>query len=137
MLVRRMVEDLDVPMAVRVCPIVREPDGLAMSSRNAYLSPEDRKRAVALSAALRSAEESIAQGERGSAAIAARIRGVIEAVAPERIDYIAVVHPETLLPVETVEGAAVVLVAVVIGGTRLIDNCTVQAPKPPARSTSP
>jgi pantoate--beta-alanine ligase len=121
--IRRMVEDLNVPVQVRVCPIVREPDGLAMSSRNAYLNSDERQRAVSLFESLRHAEKMIAEGETS----AARIRGDVEEILLERgkgqIQYIALADPETLEPVERITGETLIALAVRIGKTRLIDNC--------------
>ncbi len=124
--VKRMVEDLNVPIAVRVCPIVREPDGLAMSSRNAYLSPGERQQAVVLSQGLRLAQELVAQGRRDAVEIVEQVRGAILAAPDARIDYVALVDPETLQPIAAVAGPAVLLLAVRIGGTRLIDTCTLE-----------
>ena len=117
--VRRMVEDLAIPIAIEICPTVREPDGLAMSSRNAYLSADERRRAVALHEGLRAAEASWRRGEAPAAAEEA-IRAALEArgVAP---DYAAVVDPLSLGPPRP-GGAAVALVAGRLGSTRLIDN---------------
>ena len=121
--IRRMVEDLNVPIQIRVCPIVREPDGLAMSSRNAYLNPEERNRAVALSESLRLAERLIVAGE----ASAERIRAAVEEILLDRgkgqVEYVALSNPETLEPVERIVGETLVALAVRIGKTRLIDNC--------------
>lgn len=121
--IRRMVEDLNVPVQVRVCPIVREPDGLAMSSRNAYLSADERQRALALSESLRLAAKMMGEGETG----VERIRSAVEKILVERgkgqIEYIALADPETLAPVERITGETLIALAVRIGRTRLIDNC--------------
>jgi pantoate--beta-alanine ligase len=121
--IRRMVEDLNVPIEVRVCPIVREPDGLAMSSRNAYLSPAARRRALVLWQSLQRATALVAAGERSTVAIAQAIRGVILSAEDARIEYIALADPETLQSVETIVGPTVAALAVKIENTRLIDNC--------------
>jgi len=125
--IRRLVRDLDIPVRIEVCPIVREDDGLAMSSRNRYLEAADRARAVALSRALRAAEEAARNGERDAAAIAARARAALaeEGVEPE---YLELVAADTLAPVERV-GDADVLVAVAarVGPARLIDNTIIHA----------
>jgi len=126
--IRRMAADLNVPVAVRVCPIVREPDGLAMSSRNRYLSPAARRRALVLSQSLRAAEELVASGERDAATIAARMRAVIATAEDARIDYAALVDPETLLPVEKITRPTLAALAVKIENTRLIDNCVLEPP---------
>ncbi len=121
--IRRMAEDLNVPIQIRICPIIREPDGLAMSSRNAYLDSDERQRAVSLSKSLRRAEELIAGGETS----VERIRGAVEEIllqdAKGEIEYVALADPETLEPVESISGETVIALAVQIGKTRLIDNC--------------
>jgi pantoate--beta-alanine ligase len=119
--VRAMVRDLDFGVEIVAMPIVREPDGLALSSRNAYLSPDARARALSLSAALLEARAAAAAGERDAAALRARAAGRLEA-AGVRIDYVEIVHPDTLAPVERAEPGSVMLVAAFVGGTRLIDN---------------
>ena len=126
LVIRRMVADLDVPAAIRVCPTVREADGLALSSRNRYLSPTARQKALALYHSLQLAEELTAQGERGTRVIAARMRELIERAADIQIDYIALVDPETLQPVETIVGRTLVALAMHIENTRLIDNCLLE-----------
>ena len=123
LVIRRMAADLDLPAAIRVCPIVREPDGLAMSSRNRYLTPAARQRAMVLWKSLQLAGELVEQGERDARMIAARMRGVIETAEDARIDYVALVDPETLQPVETIANATLAALAVKIENTRLIDNC--------------
>jgi pantoate--beta-alanine ligase len=115
LVVRRMVRDLDVPIEIRVCPTVREPDGLAMSSRNAYLGPDARRRAAVLWKSLEAARQLAGRGQRDAEIIAGGVS----------IDYAAVVDPETLRPVRTVAGATLAAVAVRIDGTRLIDNCII------------
>jgi len=120
--IRRMVEDLNVPIAIRVCPIVREPDGLAMSSRNAYLSPAERHRALVLWNSLCLASELVAGGERDAAVVAERMRDVILSAEDARIDYVALVDPDTLAPVEAIRGRTLAVLAVHVGQTRLIDN---------------
>jgi pantoate--beta-alanine ligase len=120
--ISRMAEDLNVPIEVRVCPIIREPDGLAMSSRNAYLDVDARQRALVLIRSLRLAERMIADGERDAATIHAAIKREIETAEDAKIDYIALADPGTLAPVDRIDGPLVAVLAVVIGGTRLIDN---------------
>jgi pantoate--beta-alanine ligase len=126
LVIRRMVSDLDVPVAIRVCPIVREANGLAMSSRNRYLSPAARQRALVLWKSLQLASELVKQGERNAPAIAAQMRAVIESAEDARIDYIALVDPDTLQPVETIAGPTLAALAVKIENTRLIDNCLLE-----------
>jgi pantoate--beta-alanine ligase len=123
-LVRQMVRDLDWPIEIVAVPTVREADGLAMSSRNAYLAPEDRRRAVALSRALHAAQKAWKNGETRAAAIEARMRQEIRAEPEISVEYIAVAEPEALAPVVTVEAGTVVAIAARVGGTRLIDNIT-------------
>jgi pantoate--beta-alanine ligase len=120
--IRRMVADLDVPAVIRVCPIVREPDGLAMSSRNAYLDANARRQAVVLWKSLCLADELVNRGERDGKTIVRRMRAAIESAPDARVDYVALVDPETLEPVERIEGPALAALAVRIGATRLIDN---------------
>ncbi len=127
LIIRRMAADLDLDVEIVTCPIVREPDGLALSSRNAYLDPEERKAALVLSTSLRWAERSVAAGERDAARLAAGIRAVLEAEPRARIDYVEAVDPETLEPVAEVRGEVLVALAVFIGSTRLIDNVRLRA----------
>ncbi len=123
--IRRMVEDLDVPIELNVCPTVREPDGLAMSSRNAYLSPDARERALVLWKSLQRAVELVAHGERDAQQIVQQMREIITTADDARIDYIALVDPGTLESVDRITGPTVALLTVTIENTRLIDNCLV------------
>ncbi|MEX2317533.1 MAG: pantoate--beta-alanine ligase [Pirellulales bacterium] len=122
LVVRQMVEDLNVPVAVRVGPIVREADGLAMSSRNAYLSPDERRRALALSQSLRLAEQLAAGGERKVAVIERRMRELIDSSGGAELQYIAFLMDGTVTPVATISGPTAVVLAAFVGKTRLIDN---------------
>jgi len=122
LIIGRMAADLDLDVEVVTCPLVREADGLALSSRNAYLSPDERRAALALSTSLRWAERAAAAGERDAARLVAGIRAVLEAEPLARIDYVEAVDPETLEPVGEVRGEVLVALAVFIGPTRLIDN---------------
>jgi pantoate--beta-alanine ligase len=126
--IRRLVADLNVPVEVRVMPTVREADGLAMSSRNRYLAPDERRRATALVESLRLAAQLVAGGERSAAAVARRMHEVILSADPARIDYVALVDPETLEPVDEIHGPTLAALAVVIGQTRLIDNWLLEPP---------
>jgi pantoate--beta-alanine ligase len=119
---RKMVRDLDFPLEIIVCPIVREPDGLAMSSRNRYLSEEERCQALVLSRALRTAELQAARGEHRTVELLRTMRAVLQQEPAIRIDYLAVVDPDTLLPIDTVEFGALLAIAAYVGNTRLIDN---------------
>ena len=120
--IRRMVDDLDVPMEVRVCPTLREADGLAMSSRNRYLDGPSRQQALVLWKSLCLADELVQQGRRDAAAIRETMIELIHAAADARIDYVALVDPDTLQPVDRITGRTLAALAVRIGNTRLIDN---------------
>ena len=119
--IRRFVEDLDIPVRIAVCPTVREPDGLALSSRNAHLSPPERERATALHRALDAARAVAARGERDPDAVAAPARAVLrdQGIAPE---YFELVDADTMAPAAHINGNVLALVAARIGTTRLIDN---------------
>jgi pantoate--beta-alanine ligase len=120
LLIRRMVRDLDFPVEVVAVPTVREPDGLAMSSRNTYLTPFDREVALVLSRALRAGEQAASEG---ASAIRRAARDVLAAEPGCRVDYLALVHPDTLDDVaEWYRGEALLAVAARVGPTRLIDN---------------
>lgn len=122
LVIRRMVRDLDVPIEVRVCPTVREADGLAMSSRNAYLDPQARRRSLVLWKSLDLAQTLVNQGQRDAGAIRAEMEKQILTAEDAQIEYIALADPETLAPADEIRQRAVALLAVRIGGTRLIDN---------------
>jgi pantoate--beta-alanine ligase len=117
----RMARDLDMGVEVVGMPVVRDPDGLALSSRNAYLSPEERGRAVAISGGLEEARRRATAGERDPSRLAAGIRAAVEA-AGLRVDYVELVHPLSLRPVATAVTGTRALVAAFMGRTRLIDN---------------
>jgi pantoate--beta-alanine ligase len=119
--VRRMVADLDLGVEILGMPIVREPDGLAMSSRNAYLSPEERRRALALSRGLGAARARFEAGERHAIVLEVAATSVLEE-AVDRVDYVELRDAATLAPVTVVERECVLLVAAFVGKTRLIDN---------------
>ena len=121
-LIRQMVRDLDWPLELAVVPTVREPDGLALSSRNVYLKPEDRRSALGLSAALRAAHDAWRVGERRAAVIETHARRVLATHPDLAVNYVAVVEPETLAPVTEVARDTVVALAGRVGDTRLIDN---------------
>jgi len=120
--IKRMVADLNMPLDVCVCPIVREPDGLAMSSRNRYLAPDERARAVCLYEALEHCRREVAAGGRQADKLIEQMRGIIEKKGG-RVDYIYIVDMETLEPVSVVGSQSLVALAVFFGSTRLIDNC--------------
>jgi pantoate--beta-alanine ligase len=126
--VRRMVRDLNIPVELVVMPTVREPDGLALSSRNVRLSADERRRAVALSRGLRAAETAVGAGEHDAARIAAAARAAMDDVEPE---YLALVDPDSFAPIENVNGRVLVAVAARIGDTRLIDNTIIHTAATP------
>jgi pantoate--beta-alanine ligase len=122
MVLKRLALDLDLPVEVMGRPIVREPDGLAMSSRNTYLAPEERAAALCLYRALLAARELALTGAKSRESILEAVRQIITSTPFTEIDYLALVNPETLQEVEAIEGAARLLLAVKVGATRLIDN---------------
>ncbi len=126
-IIRRMVRDLNLAVEIVVCPIVREPDGLAMSSRNAYLDAEQRKRALVLHRSLMRVQQLAGAGERNAARLVAAGREEISSESSVRLDYFEIVDAETLDAVEDVSGGALVAVAAYVGSTRLIDNVVLGA----------
>lgn len=126
--VRTLVRDLDLPVAIVGCPTLREPDGLAMSSRNARLGPAERAAAPMLYRALRQARAAWSAGERSGPALRQRMRGVLEAEPLARVDYASVADPATLDELDAVPGPALLSLAVWIGPVRLIDNLLLPAP---------
>ena len=125
--VRRMVRDLHLDVEIVPLPTVREPDGLAMSSRNVYLSPQEREAALVLSKALQQAEQRFAGGERDGERLRTAMRELIGQEPLAQLDYVSVADVETLQELELVEGAALASLAVRIGRTRLIDNVILQS----------
>ena len=121
LVIKRLVRDLDIPVRIEVCPTVREPDGLALSSRNALLSPDERARALALSRALRSARAAVTDGERDAAKVAGGARAQMTSAGAEP-EYFELVSTDTLAPVRVIDEDVLVVVAAQIGDTRLIDN---------------
>lgn len=124
--IQRMVKDLDMDTEVTVCPIVREADGLAMSSRNVYLNSDERKQALVLSKSLAMAEELINRGERDAAKVKDAIEKMIQQKPLAEIDYVAVVDGETLKDVSVISNKVLIALAVKFGRTRLIDNIIVE-----------
>ena len=122
---RRMVADLDLPVALEIVPTVREPDGLALSSRNVRLDAGERERAVALSRGLGAAEAAIGAGERDAARLREAALSTMHELGVEP-EYLALVDPDSFLPVDTVNGRVLVAVAARVGSTRLIDNALIQ-----------
>lgn len=135
--VRQLVRDLHVPVEIVAGPTVREADGLAMSSRNAYLDPEQRRAATVLHRALRDAEALIASGERRAAAVCERLSATLAEEPRLTIDYVAAVDADSFQPVETLAGSVVLPIAVRLGGTRLIDNLRLRVTPPPLSSPIP
>jgi pantoate--beta-alanine ligase len=123
--IARMARDLNLPVEVVSCPLVREADGLAMSSRNAYLSPEDRRAAVALSRSLRAVSEAVLAGARDAAVLRGLVVDTLRAEPGVELDYAAVVDAGTLEPVDHVVADTLVALAAVVGKARLIDNLTI------------
>ena len=121
-IIRRMVRDLNFPIEIIGAPTVREPDGLACSSRNEYLKPVEREQAAVLQRGLQEARRLLAQGERSAQAILQGARGVIESAPLARMDYLEIVNAETLQPVTEAGSDSVIVVAAFFGQTRLIDN---------------
>lgn len=120
--IRRMIRDLNFEIEMRVCPTVRESDGLAMSSRNALLSPELRAEATCLHRALQRAQELFDAGQRSTAPLLAAMEEIIQESPHARLDYAAVVSPDSLREMRRIESEAVILVAARFNGTRLLDN---------------
>ena len=119
--IRRLVADLDIPVRIEVCPTAREPDGLAMSSRNALLSPDQRSRAASLHRALSAIQDAVDAGEQDP--VAARAQALAELPGTElELEYLELVSPDTLAPLERLDGEALAVIAARIGATRLIDN---------------
>lgn len=127
--IKRMVADLNMPLEICVCPIVREPDGLAMSSRNRYLTPPQRQQALCLSGALQLCCREVASGGRDVRTLIEQMQQLIEK-AGGRVDYIQIVDTETLEPISLLRPGAMAALAVFVGSTRLIDNCVLDLNTP-------
>jgi pantoate--beta-alanine ligase len=127
-IVQQMVQDLNVPVEIRVCPIVREPDGLALSSRNVYLDSDQRKQATVLYRALNAGCEIIASGERDGALVLRRMKDAIGTAPAAVIDYVAVVDAATLEPIDHLRGEVLLALSVKFDQTRLIDNLKIMVP---------
>jgi len=124
--IRRMVADLNFPVEIRSCPTVRESDGLALSSRNAYLDPDQRRQAVCLNQALQHAQQLVESGVTKSTDIIAAMKGIIDKQSLGRIDYISIVDNDLLQPIERIDRPAIIAVAVHFGSARLIDNIVIE-----------
>lgn len=125
LVIRKMVADLNLPVTVCPCPIVREVDGLALSSRNTYLSGEERQQGLALSRSLRVADELVQSGERNANMVRSAMRHELDEAGVMEVDYIAIADMDTLHPVELIDRPCRALVAARVGQTRLIDNCQI------------
>jgi pantoate--beta-alanine ligase len=125
-IIKKMVSDLNMPVKVRVMPIIREKDGLALSSRNIYLSREERKDALALSAALHIAGDLVKSGASDADKIIRKIKEIIKTKKTAKVDYISIVDPDNLKPVKEITGRCLITLAAWIGKTRLIDNIVVK-----------
>jgi pantoate--beta-alanine ligase len=125
-IIRRMVRDLNLPVHITVCPIVREPDGLAMSSRNAYLDPEQRKEALVLQRSLLVVQQLIEHGESAASNLIVAGRQEFADKPSVRLDYFEIVNPDTLDPIQAIEDRALIAVAAYVGSTRLIDNLLIR-----------
>ncbi len=124
--IRKMVDDLNLDIQIVGLPIVREPDGLAMSSRNQYLGNTERKTAKSLNEALQKAQQLIAQGESSAETIRSRIRTIIEREGQAQVDYISVCDPKRFEELEEIQGKTMIALAVHVGKARLIDNCLIE-----------
>jgi len=126
-IIKKMVSDLNMPIQIRVLPIIRESDGLAMSSRNKYLSDKERRESLVLYKSLKLAKKLINKGMRDSKNIIAKIKNLIRSVKSARIDYVSINDANNLVPLKRIKGEALILLAVFIGKTRLIDNIKIRA----------
>ena len=124
--IRKMAEDLNLAVEVVGLPIIREPDGLAMSSRNQYLGKTERETAKSLHEALQQARQLVAQGESSAATIRSRMRNIIEREGRAQVDYISVCDPKRFEELEEIRGKAMIALAVHVGKARLIDNCLIE-----------
>ena len=129
LVVRRLVADLNLDVQIRLCPIVRDADGLALSSRNRYLSPQERRQALLLHQALQHVVSRVAGGERNCQTLLSEIEALFAAAPGVRLDYASIADPETLAPLERIEGPAVCALAAFVGTTRLIDNTLLAPPQ--------
>jgi pantoate--beta-alanine ligase len=136
LVIRRMVRDLDMPVRIEVLPTVREADGLALSSRNAYLSPDERERATGLSRALAAAEETVERGETDRDAVLAAARAELEHAGIEP-EYLELCSTDDLSPVERVNGSTLLAVAARMGRARLIDNTVLTSDANASRPDAP
>lgn len=136
-LLQKMVRDLDFPLTLKVLPTVREDDGLALSSRNRYLTEEQRRRATVLHRALKEVRRLVKAGERDGSVLVETLRSIVAAEPEARLDYAAVVDADTLRPVAEVRGPCLAALAVFLGSTRLIDNVLFDPEADPAATGHP
>lgn len=129
-IIKRMVVDLNFPIDVIDCPIVRQPDGLAYSSRNQYLTDDEQQKATLLFQGLQTAEQAFNQGERHGRALVDRVRHTLEQEPAIQIQYVELVHPDTLQPIDQVEAVGLLAIAAYLGKTRLIDNIILRSRQP-------
>lgn len=122
LVIRRLADDFDVPTEIRVCPIVRDADGLALSSRNVYLSAEERRQALAISQSLRRARQLVAEGVHDADWILEEMNSLLAAASGVQVEYAVLADADTLAPVHEIAGPVVALIAAKVGATRLIDN---------------
>lgn len=127
--IRRMIEDLNVPVQLEVCPIVRDPDGLAMSSRNVYLSPDQRQSALGLYRALSAAASAVRDGETDAHLLMTEMRQTLVDAGVDSIDYAVITDPRELTVLDQIDGPAIALIACRVGQTRLIDNMWLNEPE--------
>ena len=125
-IIKRMVKDLNMPLSIHGCPIIREEDGLAKSSRNTYLSPEERKAALVLSRSVFLGEKMVKEGERDCKKVIAAMTEEIEKEPLAKIDYVKIVDLSTMQQIDTIEHGILAAMAVYIGKTRLIDNFMIE-----------
>lgn len=129
-IIKRMVADLDLPIAVVGCPIVREPDGLAYSSRNQYLTPLERSQAAVLYRSLQTAQAAFTQGERQGPVLTGKVEQMLAQVPELQVQYVDLVHPDTMQPLAEIESVALLAIAACLGKTRLIDNVLLRSRRP-------
>ncbi|MBD2462447.1 bifunctional pantoate--beta-alanine ligase/(d)CMP kinase [Oscillatoria sp. FACHB-1407] len=129
-ILQRVVKDLNLSVEIIPCPIVREPDGLALSSRNRYLSEQQRSQATVLSRALQQAEELFCRGNAHSDDLLAAVKAELATTPDVRVEYVELVHPETMMPLATVEEVGLLAIAAYVGNTRLIDNIILRNRQP-------
>ncbi|MGK7876171.1 MAG: bifunctional pantoate--beta-alanine ligase/(d)CMP kinase [Xenococcaceae cyanobacterium] len=129
-IIRRLVEDLDLPVEIRACPIVRETSGLAYSSRNQYLTLKEKEQALGLSRSLQQAQKVFRIGERHASKLVAIVQQELALIPEIEVEYVELVHPRTLMPLEEIDEAGLLAIACYIGSTRLIDNVILRQRQP-------